>query len=82
MICVELSCIATATDNLLILKINSMSVFLLFQTDSWKSKASRVFFGAFDSRTKALDYAKYNDLYWYNSEVVVVEVILNQFGEF
>jgi hypothetical protein len=36
-----------------------MSVFLLFQTDSWKSKASRVFFGAFDSRTKALDYAKY-----------------------
>ena len=56
-----------------------MSVFLLFQTDSWKSKASRVFFGAFDSRAKALDYAKYNDLYWYNSEVVVVEVILNQF---
>ncbi len=49
-----------------------MSVFLLFQTDSWKSRASRVFFGAFDSRTKALDYAKYNDLYWYNSEVVVV----------
>ena len=58
-----------------------MSVFLLFQTDSWKSKASRVFFGAFDSRTKALAYAKYNDLYWYNSEVVVVEVVLNQFGE-
>ena len=75
-------CIATVTDNLfIILKINSMSVFLLFQTDSWKSKASRVFFGAFDSRTKALDYAKYNDLYWYNSEVVVVEVVLNQFGE-
>jgi len=58
-----------------------MNVFLLFQTDSWKSKASRVFFGAFDSRAKALDYAKYNDLYWYNSEVVVVEVVLNQFGE-
>ena len=75
-------CIAIVTDNLfIILKINSMSVFLLFQTDSWKSKASRVFFGAFDSRAKALDYAKYNDLYWYNSEVVVVEVVLNQFGE-
>ena len=40
-----------------------MSEFLLFQTDCWKSKASRVFFGAFDSRTKGLDYAKYNDLY-------------------
>ena len=58
-----------------------MSVFLLFQTDNWKSRASRVFFGAFDSRAKALDYAKYNDLYWYNSEVVVVEVTLNQFQE-
>ncbi len=58
-----------------------MNVFLLFQTDSWKSKASRVFFGAFDSRAIALDYAKYNDLYWYNSDVVVIEVILNQFGE-
>ena len=58
-----------------------MSVFLLFQTDSWKSKASRVFFGAFYSRTKALDNAKYNDLYWYNYEVVVIEVILNQFQE-
>jgi hypothetical protein len=58
-----------------------MSVFLLFQTDNWKSRASGVFFGAFDSRAKALDYAKYNDLYWYNSEVLVVEVILNQFQE-
>lgn len=58
-----------------------MSIFLLFQTDSWKSKASRVLFGAFDSRTKSLDYAKYNDLYWYNSEVVIVEVVINQFGE-
>ena len=58
-----------------------MSIFLLFQTDSWKSKASRVLFGAFDSRTKVLDYAKYNDLYWYNSEVVIVEVVINQFGE-
>ncbi|MFY7740582.1 MAG: hypothetical protein ACOVQC_08700 [Flavobacterium sp.] len=58
-----------------------MSEFLLFQTDCWKSKASRVFFGAFDSRTKALDYAKYNDLYWSNYKVVVFEVVLNQFGE-
>ena len=59
-----------------------MSIFLLFQTDTWKSKASRVFFGAFDSRTKALDYAKYNELYWCNSDVEVVEVVINQFGEF
>ncbi|WP_445717749.1 hypothetical protein [Flavobacterium sp.] len=59
-----------------------MSIFLLFQTDTWKSRASRVFFGAFDSRTKALDYAKYNELYWCNSDVEVVEVVINQFGEF
>ncbi len=29
-----------------------MSIFLLFQTDNWKSRASRVFFGAFDSIKK------------------------------
>ena len=58
-----------------------MKLFLLFQTDNWKSRASRVFFGAFDSRAKALDYAKYNELYWYNAEVLVVEVTLNEFGE-
>ena len=58
-----------------------MKLFLLFQTDNWKSRASRVFFGAFDTRAKALDYAKYNELYWYNAEVVVVEVTLNEFGE-
>ena len=59
-----------------------MNLFILYQTDTWKSKASRIFFGAFDSRTKALDYAKYNELYWCNSDVIVVEVLLNQFGEF
>lgn len=58
-----------------------MSLFLLFQTDSWKTRASRIFFGAFDSRTKALDFAKYNDLYWNNSGVVVVEITLNEFRE-
>ena len=53
-----------------------MSVFLLFQTDSWKSKASRVFFGAFDSRTKALDYAKYNDLYFFGW-IIFIFICLN-----
>ena len=58
-----------------------MSLFLLFQTDNWKSSASRVFFGAFDSRNKAIDFAKYNDLYCHNAEVLVVEVTLNEFKE-
>jgi hypothetical protein len=56
-----------------------MSLFLLFQTDNWK--ASRVFFGAFDSRNKAIDFAKYNDLFCHNAEVIVIEVQLNHFGE-
>lgn len=59
-----------------------MSIFLLFQTDNWKSRASRVFFGAFDSRNKAMDFAKYHHLSGKSASVVIVEVTLNQFGEF
>jgi len=40
-----------------------MKLFILYQTDIWKSKSSRVYFGVFDSRTKALDCAKYHGLY-------------------
>lgn len=54
-----------------------MKLFILFQTDVWKSKASRVFFGVFDTRTKAIDCAKYHGLYSYNNEVVIEEVTLN-----
>lgn len=58
-----------------------MKLFMLFQTDKWKTKASRVFFGIFDCRSKALDFAKYNNLSSMESTVVVLEVALNQFGE-
>ena len=58
-----------------------MKLFILYQTDLWKSRASRVYCGIFDSRIKAIDSAKYNGLYTHNSEVVVVEVTLNQFSE-
>jgi len=54
-----------------------MTLFILFQTDVWKSKASRVFFGVFDSRIKAIDCAKYHDLYSSATEVVIEEVTLN-----
>lgn len=63
------------------LKLLKMKLFILYQTDNWKSKASRVFYGIFDSRPKALDSAKWKELYNYNSEVVVLEVTLNQFEE-
>jgi hypothetical protein len=54
-----------------------MTLFILFQTDVWKSKASRVFFGVFDSRNKAIDCAKYQNLYSNTTEVVIEEVTLN-----
>lgn len=58
-----------------------MKLFMLFQTDQWKSKASRVFFGIFDSRDKAMDFAVYNSLTQNNCEVIVIEIGLNEFGE-
>ncbi len=53
----------------------------MYQTDNWKSKASRVCFGVFDTRAKAIDCAKWQELYNYNSEIVVLEVTLNLFEE-
>ena len=58
-----------------------MKLFILYQTDIWKSKMSRVFFGIFDSRPKALDSAKYNGLFGSNTKVVIEEVTLNIFEE-
>ena len=58
-----------------------MSVFLLFQTDNWKSKASRVCFGVFDTRANAIDSAKWQKLYNFNSKVVVLEATVNQLEE-
>lgn len=58
-----------------------MKLFILYQTDNWQTKSSRVCCGVFDSRAKAIDHAKYNGLYTFNAEVVIVEVILNQFEE-
>lgn len=55
-----------------------MTLFILYQTDQWKTKSSRVFFGVFDSRIKAMDCAKYRNLNEYNSKIVIEEVTLNQ----
>jgi len=54
-----------------------MTLFILYQTDIWKSKASRVFFGVFDCRTKANDCANYHGLISKTSVIVIEEVILN-----
>lgn len=58
-----------------------MTLFILYQTDVWKNKSSRIYFGIFDSRIKAVDSAKYNGLYTSDAEVVIEEVTLNQFQE-
>ena len=56
-------------------------VFILFQTDLHKSKRSRVLFGVFSSFEKANKAAKDNDLYNIDSEVVIIEAILDEFEE-
>lgn len=58
-----------------------MKVYVLFQTDIWKTKSSRVFFGVFPYKNAAIDAAKENGLYTNESEVEVVECELGSFEE-
>jgi hypothetical protein len=58
-----------------------MKVYILFQTDIWKSKCSRVCFGVYSSDVKAIDAAKENSLYSHESEVVIVECEMDKFEE-
>lgn len=48
-----------------------MKLFILYQTDNWKSKASRISFGVFDTGAKANESAKWQELCNSNSKVVV-----------
>ena len=58
-----------------------MTVFILFQADIHKTRASRVFFGVFTSEAKAIDHAKENGLYTHDAEVVIIECDIDKFGE-
>lgn len=58
-----------------------MKVYVLFQTDIWKTKASRIFFGVFLYRNDAIDAAKRNELYTSESEVEIIECELGKFEE-
>ena len=59
-----------------------MKIYLLYQTDVWHTKSSRVCFGAFDSCKKAYNQAIKNRLYdEKNTEFEVVETELNKFEE-
>lgn len=57
------------------------SVWILFQTDIWKTKSSRVYFGVFETQNMAIDEAKTQGLYSSQSEVEVIEATLNIFEE-
>lgn len=56
-------------------------VWVLFETDLHKSKASRIFLGVFSSFEIANEYAKKNDCYRNNCEVVILQCDLNKFEE-
>lgn len=56
-----------------------MKLYILYQTDLWKTKTSRIFFGIFDCRCKAIESAKYNGLYSQNAKLIVEQVTINQF---
>ena len=57
------------------------SIFVLFETDVYKSKFSRVFLGVFSTFELANQFAKENNCYTDKSEVVILEVELDKFEE-
>lgn len=57
------------------------NVYVLFETDLYKSKFSRVFLGVFSSFELANLYAKENNCYSHKTEVVILEVELDKFQE-
>ncbi len=63
------------------IKTTNGILYLLYQTDIWKSKSSYVCFGVFDSFEHANEQAKKNDLYNHNSEVVIKPLKINQLAE-
>jgi hypothetical protein len=58
-----------------------VKIFILFQTDVYKSRESRVLFGVYDTKVGAVDAAKRNGLYGFDSEIDILEAELNQFKE-
>lgn len=58
-----------------------MTVYVLFQTDVWKSIRSRVFFGVFSTEVQAIDHAKENGLYTCDAEVVIIDCEMDKFEE-
>lgn len=58
-----------------------MTVYILYQTDVHRTRASRVFFGVFSTKAKAIDHAKENGLYAHDAEIAIIECEIDKFGE-
>lgn len=58
-----------------------MKLYILYQTDRHKSKASKVCFGVYDSEEKAIEIANKEGLTEYESEIHIEECELNKFEE-
>ena len=56
-------------------------IYVLFETDVWKTKSSRIFLGVFSSFELANQFAKENNCYTNETEVVILEVELDKFEE-
>lgn len=56
-------------------------VYILYQTDTHKSRVSRVCFGVYSSETKALKVAKKEKLQDSNSDILIIEAELDKFEE-
>jgi len=57
------------------------TVYVLFETDVYKSRSSRVFLGVFSGFEIANQYAKENNCYTYQTEVVILKINLDKFEE-
>ena len=56
-------------------------LYLLYQTDVWKTKSSGVCFGVFDSYEHAYEAAQKNGLCTPESSVGIKQVKINEFAE-
>lgn len=57
------------------------TVFILYQTDQWKTKSTKVCFGAFSTKEKAVIASKIEDLVSHSSSVIIDEMPINHFME-
>ena len=55
--------------------------YILFETDIYKTKTSRIFLGVFSSFKIANQYAKENNCCTHKTEVVILEVEKDRFEE-